>query len=109
MKKSIFSILFGTLAHASNLNPMTVLNSNRVVTCYGDDNISIVLNSKRNAIKYTIEGESSVSRVYKVSTDKSSYVSYISKEGWLTFNERGSYYRDSGDEQSTSVDCKMAR
>ena len=108
MKKLIFLLLIGAFAHAANLKPMPVLDSYRIVTCYADDNVSIVLDSERTTIKYTVEGESSVSRIYQVSTDHSSYVSYISKKGWLTFNERGSYYRVSGEEQSSSIDCEMS-
>ena len=109
MKTIVFLFLLGTTVQAANLKPMSVLNNSHVVTCYADDNISIVLNSKRTAIKYTVEGESSVSRVYKVSTDNSTYVFYLSKEGRLTFNERGSYYRAPGDDQLTRVDCQMSR
>ncbi len=109
MKKIIFLMVVCNSAQAAILKPMSVLNSHRVVTCFADDNISIVLNSKRSAIKYTVEGETSVSRVYKVSTDNSTYVSFISKEGWLTFNERGSYYRASGEDKSSSVECEMSR
>ncbi len=109
MKKYILLVLIGTSAQAANLNPMAVLKSNRVVTCYADDNVSVVLNSKRTAIKFTVEGESLVSRVEKVYTDNSTYVSYSSKEVKLTFNARGSWYRPADDDKSALVDCEFSR
>lgn len=110
MKTFALLLLLATNAQAAALDPMAVLGSQQAIHCYGEDNISIVLNAKHTTLKYTVEGESNGAiRVYKVSTDRSTYVSFISKEGWLTFNARGSFYRMPGDQQSTTVDCEFTR
>ena len=107
--KTFSLILFLSLAATADiLNPLSILNGSRPVVCHGDDNISIVLNAQHTTLKYTVEGESlGPVKIVKVSTDHSSYVSYISSEGWLTFNARGSYYRATGEQQSSAVDCKI--
>lgn len=110
MKSFLFLIFLATAVQAATLNPMEVLHSRRAVICYGADNISIALNAARNAVKYTVEGESPGPRkVVNVSSDNSTYVSYITQDGWLTFNARGSFYRARGEQQTSVVNCNWAR
>lgn len=80
------------------------------IECYGADNASIVLNAKRTTLKYVVEGETNgAQKISRVKTDDKTYVSYQNSEGWLTFNERGSYYRANGGQDTEAFDCSLIK
>lgn len=82
--------------------------SNKAVTCYGDDSISVTLNAKKTTLKYVVEGESNgPQKIIKVIDDKKSSVTYVTKEFTLTLSDAGDTVLYHGDQEPMSFnDCR---
>jgi hypothetical protein len=105
MKKVI--ILFSILISVSAWADLSLATNGKKVTCYADDNQSIELNSKRTALKYTVEGESlGAKKISKTISESNKYFSYKSSAGTLVLSDKGDTFQLPGENDSFEVDCK---
>lgn len=105
MKKVV--ILFSVLSSVSSWADLSLATNGKKVTCYADDNQSIELNSKRTALKYTVEGESlGTKKITKTISDNNTYVSYKCSAGTLVLSSKGDTFQLAGEDTSFEVDCK---
>ncbi len=78
----------------------------KVITCYGSDNQSWILNSKRTAVKYTVEGESAgPKKIIKKDSDGDTFVSYKTIEGTLSLTVQGDTFQFIG-EETQDINCR---
>jgi hypothetical protein len=78
----------------------------KTLLCYGPDNMSITLDSRKTNLTYTIEGESGGPlKITDVKSDKKTFVSYTSAEGTLTLSNQGDTFLWYSDSEPSEVDC----
>ncbi len=97
------SVFVTTVAQAD----YALSRNNRTVRCSGEDNQSVVLNSNRTTLKYTVEGESlGAKRILKVETDGKTFMTYMTEDMILTLSDDGDTFMFKTDQEPESFDCK---
>lgn len=100
-------ILSLSLVSASALANYKLSQNENAVNCYGGDNQSFTLNTKRTTVKYTVEGMSlGPKKITKVVSDKSTCISYTTSEGTLTLSDTGNSFLFTGDREEDKLDIK---
>lgn len=92
----------GAFAHAE----YGLVDNNKKVLCYGDDNQSWELNKKRTTIKFTVEGETlGPKKIIDTETDGKTYMSYKTEEGVLTLGKKDTW-QFVDESEAYEVDCR---
>ncbi len=97
------SLLTAGQSHAS----YALASKKGIITCSGEDNLVIKINSNRNYMLLTVEGEGGTNKA-TMKTDNQTYTSYSSQIGTLTLSDAGDtfLYADSLDGEAFEVRCK---
>ena len=105
--KKLFSSLAILIMSSSAMANLSLAKNGKAVVCYADDNQSWVINAKRTAIKYTVEGESlGPKKIVEIKSDRNTFVSYLTSEGTLTLSNEGAFYQFDGETEAGQIECK---
>ena len=104
--KKLFILSLTLISMPTWANYNLALNG-KEVNCYGADNQSFRLNQNRTTIKYVVEGETKgPEKITSVKTNQTTYISYHTSEGTLTFSTKGDFYKFKDDQAGFQVDCQ---
>jgi hypothetical protein len=107
MKFFITGFSFYLMSSMPAFADFNLSQNGKKVTCYADDNQSIVLNAKRTTIKYTVEGESAGAKeIINVETKANTSASYTTEEGVLTLSNQGDTWQFAEEDVASSFECK---